>query len=349
MPKTVEKILEEVKQGQIVTLEQFIISRQQEFPYAQGELSSLLRDISLACKVINREVNKAGLVDILGVHGSENVHGETVKKLDVYAHHELIKTLAMGDHCSIICSEESDNVIPVPESKGRYIVLFDPLDGSSNIDVNVSIGTIFSIYRRDTKTQDQEVCQAETLQQGIKQVAAGYVLYGSSTMMVYTTGHGVNGFTLDPSIGEFLLSHPNMTIPESGKTYSANLGQVEYFMPEVQKYVKHLMVDDPETGRPYNLRYIGTMVADIHRTLLSGGIFFYPATTKNPNGKLRLMYECNPMAFLIEQAGGRASTGRERILDLQPDHIHMRCPFFGGSHKDVQDIERFFKKYGEKK
>jgi len=341
MPKRVTEILNEIKKNNVITIEQFIISRQQEFPYASGELSALLRDISLAGKVINREVNKAGLVDILGVHGSENVHGEAVKKLDVFAHQELIKTLALGDNCSIICSEEEENVIPIPNSHGRYIVLFDPLDGSSNIDVNVSIGTIFSIYRRESNSQDQETCEREALQQGIKQVAAGYIVYGSSTMMVYSTGHGVNGFTLDPSIGEFLLSHPNMRIPEKGKSYSVNQGHFAYFQEEVQDYIRALQKEDAEKGRPYNLRYIGTMVADIHRTLLSGGIFFYPSTKKNPEGKLRLMYECNPMAFLIEQAGGRATTGKERILDLQPTNIHMRCPIFAGSYQDVVEVEGF--------
>jgi len=344
MPKPLNEILKEYQHNQVVTIEQFIIGRQQEFPYASGELSSLLRDINLAGKVINREVNKAGLVDILGIHGSENVHGEIVKKLDVFAHQELIKTLALGDHCSIICSEEEEQVIPVPNSQGQYIVLFDPLDGSSNIDVNVSIGTIFSIYRRESSGRKQEDCQRETLQQGVKQVAAGYILYGSSTMMVYSTGHGVNGFTLDPSIGEFLLSHPDMKIPERGRSYSVNQGHFQYFSDEVQNYIRYLQTDDPDTDRPYNLRYIGTMVADIHRTLLAGGIFFYPRTRKSPEGKLRLMYECNPMAFIIEQAGGRATTGKARILDLQPTDIHMRCPFFAGSHKDVRDLEAMFEK-----
>jgi fructose-1,6-bisphosphatase I len=343
MPKPITEILKDFNQNSVVTIEQFIINRQQEFPYASGELSSLLRDISLAGKVINREVNKAGLVDILGIHGSENVHGEVVKKLDVFAHQELIKTLALGNNCSIICSEEEENVIPVPASQGRYIVLFDPLDGSSNIDVNVSIGTIFSIYRRETNSTKQEDCQKETLQQGIKQVAAGYILYGSSTMMVYTTGHGVNGFTLDPSIGEFLLSHRNIKIPKRGNTYSANQGHYSFFHEEVQNYIGALQQEDPALNRPYNLRYIGTMVADIHRTLLNGGIFFYPRTRKSPDGKLRLMYECNPMAFIIEQAGGRASTGHERILDLQPEHIHQRCPIFAGSHEDVIELEDYLK------
>ena len=344
MPDSISQILKETKKNNVITIEQFIISRQQEFPYASGELSALLRDISLAGKVINRAVTKAGLVDILGIHGTENIHGEVVKKLDVFAHNELIKTLALGDNCSIICSEEEEEVIPVPNSEGRYIVLFDPLDGSSNIDVNVSIGTIFSIYRRESSSLNQKDCQREALQQGIKQVAAGYILYGSSTMMVYSTGHGVNGFTLDPSIGEFLLSHPNMRIPDQGTTYSVNQGHYAYFQVEVQNYIRALQKEDESNRRPYNLRYIGTMVADIHRTLFAGGIFFYPSTKKSPNGKLRLMYECNPMAFLIEQAGGRATTGYERILDIVPDHIHMRCPIFAGSYKDVLEVENFLKK-----
>jgi fructose-1,6-bisphosphatase I len=326
--------------GGVITLEQFIIDRQQEFPYATGELSALLRDIGLAGKVINREVNKAGLVDILGLAGSENVHGENVKKLDVFAHQELIKTLTIGGECRFIGSEEEEDIIEVANTKGNYIVLFDPLDGSSNIDVNVSIGTIFSIYRRPKDHQNSTVTE-EVLQKGVLQVAAGYILYGSSTMMVYTTGHGVNGFTLDPSIGEFLLSHPAMKIPQKGRIYSTNQGHFNSFSEPLQRYIKHLQMRDDASGRPYNLRYIGTMVSDVHRTLLYGGIFFYPGTASAPEGKLRLMYECNPMAFVIEQAGGRASTGHERILDIQPQKLHQRVPVFLGSYEDVCEVEGF--------
>ncbi len=326
----------------IVTLDRFILDRQIEFRYSSGELSRILYDISLAAKVINREVNKAGLVDILGLTNATNVHGEEVKKLDDFAHREIIKSLSLGGQCCVLGSEEEEDIIPIrEEDSGEYIVLFDPLDGSSNIDVNVSIGTIFSIYRRQHQEGTVEGLRKEALQRGDSQVAAGYVLYGSSTMLVYTTGHGVNGFTLDPGIGEFLLSHPNIQIPARGKYYSTNQGYYHLWDEGLKNYMRYLIEDDPATGRPYSLRYIGTLVADIHRTLFYGGVFFYPRTKTNPSGKLRLMYECNPMAFIIEQSGGMAIDGHQRIMEIEPKRLHQREPLFIGSSADVRQAQFF--------
>lgn len=327
----------------VFTLEQFISEREKDFPFATGELSNILRNISLAAKVINREVNKAGLVDILGITGQENVHGETVKKLDVFAHHEMIAALSLGGECSVLASEEEEDVIRVSAKQGNYAVLFDPLDGSSNIDVNVSIGTIFSIYRRTNTSEAIEDLRLEAKQPGNQQVAAGYVLYGSSAMLVYTTGRGVNGFTLDPSIGEFLLSHPDIKIPESGKYYSTNQGYYDLWEDGLKNYIRYLQSSDNPLGQPYGMRYIGTLVADIHRTLFYGGIFMYPATTTSPKGKLRLLYENNPMALIIEQAGGKASDGHSRILDIVPDKLHQRTPLFIGSKQDVEVAESFLR------
>nr|BCX01859.1 MAG: fructose-1,6-bisphosphatase class 1 2 [Bacteroidota bacterium] len=327
--------------GKVITLEQFIIERQAEFPYATGELSRLLRDIGLAAKIINREVNKAGLVDILGITGEQNIHGEDVRKLDVFANRELIRALSRGGECCVIASEEEKDILFVPGSTGKYIVLIDPLDGSSNIDANVTIGTIFSVYRRRSQEDSPEALRRDVLQPGNRQVAAGYVVYGSSTMLVYTTGHGVNGFTLDPSIGEFLLSHPSIQIPKRGKIYSINQGYFRFWEAGMQRYIEYLQEEDKSTGRPYSLRYVGTLVADVHRTLLYGGIFLYPASRKDPRGKLRLMYEANPMAFIIEQAGGRATDGRRRILDIEPESLHERTPLILGSEADVLEVERF--------
>ncbi|MCO5946792.1 class 1 fructose-bisphosphatase [Mucilaginibacter flavidus] len=325
-----------------MTLGQFIIEKQADFPYAKGELSRLLRDIGIAAKIVNREVNKAGLMDILGNAGSTNIQGESQQKLDVYANEQFISALKSGGECCIVASEENEDIIRLDtdvSKNANYIVAIDPLDGSSNIDVNVPVGTIFSIYRR--RSIDGPATIDDVLQNGTAQVAAGYVIYGSSTMLVYTTGKGVNGFTLDPSIGEFCLSHPNMQMPESGLIYSINEGNYVHFPQGVKRYIKYCQVEDKATSRPYSSRYIGSMVADIHRNLIKGGIFIYPVTASAPSGKLRLVYECNPMAFLIEQAGGRATNGASRILDIDVTELHQRSPIFIGSEQMVRKAESF--------
>ena len=322
------------------TLGQFIIEKQADFPYAKGELSRLLRDIGIAAKIVNREVNKAGLADILGENGTTNIQGEGQKKLDVYANEQFISALKHGGECCIVASEENDEYIHIDSEvskDAKYIVAIDPLDGSSNIDVNVGIGTIFSIYRR--KSVQGKATLHDVLQKGNEQVAAGYVIYGSSTMLVYTTGKGVNGFTLDPSIGEFCLSHPEMKIPKDGVIYSINEGYYVHFPDGVKKYIKYCQVEDDKTKRPYTSRYIGSMVADIHRNLIKGGIFIYPITASAPKGKLRLVYECNPMSFIIEQAGGKATNGYERILDLEVTELHQRSAIFIGSENMVKKAE----------
>lgn len=329
----------------IKTLGQFIIEKQADFPYAKGELSRLLRDIGIAAKIVNREVNKAGLVDILGVNGDNtNVFGENQKKLDVYADQQFITALKSGGECCFVASEEQEEGVLLTDTgvskNAKYIVCIDPLDGSSNIEVNVSVGTIFSIYRRKSEI-GESLTQRDLLQKGVEQVAAGYIIYGSSTMLVYTTGKGVNGFTLDPSIGEFCLSHPNMKIPSSGKIYSINEGNYIKFPQGIKDYLKYCQQEDTETDRPYTSRYIGSMVADIHRNLLLGGVFIYPHTLAQPNGKLRLMYECNPIAFIIEQAGGKATTGKERILEIEPQELHQRIPAIIGSTEMVDKVEEF--------
>lgn len=324
------------------TLARHIVEQERKHPEATGELSSLLHDLSLAAKVISLEVNKAGLVDILGFTGDNNVHGEQVKKLDMYAHDMMVRAMDHGGHLCAMASEEEEDIIHIPPHFhiGKYVLLFDPLDGSSNIDANVSIGTIFSIYHR-VSPEDQAGTMEDCLQPGYNQVAAGYVIYGSSTMLVYTAGNGVHGFTLDPAFGEFILSHKNIQTPKKSKIYSINEGNYLYWHPGLKKYIKYLQDEDKATNRPYSSRYIGSMVADIHRNLLYGGIFMYPADSRNPNGKLRLMYECNPMAFIIEQAGGRASNGRQRMLDIQPEKLHQRVPIFIGSEEDVKMVEKF--------
>jgi fructose-1,6-bisphosphatase I len=322
------------------TLGQFILEKQADFPYAKGELSRLLRDIGIAAKIVNREVNKAGLADILGEAGSINIQGEGQKKLDVYANEQFISALKHGGECCIVASEENDEFIPIESEvskDAKYIVAMDPLDGSSNIDVNVAVGTIFSIYRR--KSTYGKATMDDVLQRGTEQVAAGYVIYGSSTMLVYTTGKGVNGFTLDPSIGEFCLSHPDMKIPKDGLIYSINEGYYSHFPDGVKKYIKYCQVEDTKTNRPYTSRYIGSMVADVHRNLIKGGIFIYPVTASAPSGKLRLVYECNPMAFIIEQAGGKATNGYERILELEVNELHQRSAIFIGSENMVHKAE----------
>lgn len=326
----------------VTTLGQFIIEKQNDFPYAKGELSRLLRDIGIAAKIVNREVNKAGLVNILGDAGSTNIQGENQKKLDVYANEQFIAALSSGGECCIVASEENDELVRIDSAvskNAKYIVAIDPLDGSSNIDVNVAVGTIFSIYRRVSKEGQAQL--SDVLQAGTEQVAAGYIVYGSSTMLVYTTGKGVNGFTLDPSIGEFCLSHPNLKIPTSGTIYSINEGNYVHFPDGVKKYIKYCQVEDLATKRPYTSRYIGSMVADIHRSIIKGGIFIYPTTSSAPSGKLRLVYECNPMAFIIEQAGGKATNGFQRILELPVTDLHQRSAIFIGSADMVSQAESF--------
>lgn len=334
----------------VLTLGQFIIEKQNDFPYSKGELSRLLRDIGIAAKIVNREVNKAGLMDIFGDVGTINIQGESQKKLDVFANDQFIAALKSGGECCIVASEENDEIIEIDgevSKNAKYIVAMDPLDGSSNIDVNVALGTIFSIYRRVSKTGRATL--KDVLQKGTEQVAAGYVIYGSSTMLVYTTGKGVNGFTLDPSIGEFCLSHPEMKIPENGIIYSINEGNYIHFPEGVKKYLKYCQVEDKQTSRPYTSRYIGSMVADVHRNMIKGGIFIYPTTSGAPNGKLRLVYECNPMAFIIEQAGGRATDGFNRILDKNVTTLHQRSAIFIGSKNMVHKIEELMKMYSPNK
>src|SRR5690554_4143034 len=329
--------------SKIVTLNNFILERQKDFPFATGELTNLLSDIAFAAKIVNRDVNRAGLVDILGAKGETNVQGEEQQKLDVIADDAFIRAFKTGEEVCGIASEENDDFVAFDDEiskDGKYVVLFDPLDGSSNIDVNVSIGTIFSIYRRISKPGTPAVSE-DFLQKGTEQIAAGYVLFGSSTMLVYTTGKGVNGFTLDPSIGEFCLSHPQMKIGQDPHMYSINEGNYAHFPQGVKDYIKYCQQIDEATNRPFISRYIGSMVADLHRNLLKGGIFLYPATASYPNGKLRLMYECNPLAFIIEQAGGKASNGESRILEIQPESMHERTPVFIGNIEMVEMVEEY--------
>ena len=327
----------------VKTLNQFIVERQSDFSYATGELSRLLSDIAVASKIINREIRQAGLVNILGNTGEENVQGEEVQKLDEFANQQLISALASGGECCVIASEEDSEIVPVQHevaANANYAVNFDPLDGSTNIDSNAPIGTIFGICRRST-THQEGCMNRDVMQKGRQQVAAGYIIFGSSTMLVYSTGNGVNGFTLDPSIGEFCLSHPNMQLPEHGDTYSINEGNYEAFSPALQQYLSHCKDGNNRSGKPYKARYIGSMVADIHRTLLKGGIFMYPATKKDPNGKLRLLYEANPMAFLVEQAGGRATDGNQPVMDKAPEGLHDRTPLFLGSTGMVDELHSY--------
>lgn len=330
----------------VQTLDEFTIQQMRDFPHATGELASLLRDIGLASKRVNVEVNKAGLVDILGDAGTVNVQGEDVKKLDIYANNQLMGVLKHGISCAGIGSEELDDFIAFDDpvsNNSKYVCLFDPLDGSGNIDVNVSIGTIFSIFRRVTPL-GTPVTQDDFLQPGINQVAAGYVVYGSSTMLVYGTRRGVNGFTLDQSIGEFTMSNPNIKCPDFGRIYSVNHGFFYQYDERVQQYITACQKKDSTNGGPYTQRYIGSMVADLHRNLIKGGIFMYPGTKDKPNGKLRLLYECNPFAFILEVAGGKATNGKERILDIQPTHLHQRSPLFAGSKGMMEELETYLNK-----
>jgi fructose-1,6-bisphosphatase I len=324
------------------TLGEFIIENQDSFQYSSGELSKLINAIRLACKVVNHEVNKAGLIDILGAAGDTNIQGEDQQKLDVLANEKFIQTLKNREIVCGIASEEEDDFISVNSNdelhQNKYVVLIDPLDGSSNIDVNVSVGTIFSIYRRITPV-GTPVTLEDFLQPGINQVAAGYIIYGTSTMLVYTTGYGVNGFTLNPAIGTFYLSHPDMQYPETGKIYSVNEGNYIHFHQGVKDYIKYCQLE--EEDRPYTSRYIGSLVSDFHRNMIKGGIYLYPKSSIASNGKLRLLYECNPMAFIAEQANGKASDGYTRIMEIQPTELHERVPFFCGSTKMVEKAEEF--------
>ena len=324
----------------ITSLNDFIIRQQKDFPYARGELSSLLHHIGTAAKMVNAKIRKAGLVEILGRAGAENPQGEDQQKLDRFADDVFIDALqASGECCGVASEENQDEVIFTEEfaAKGKYVVCIDPLDGSSNIDYNVSVGSIFSIYRRVTQ-RDAESGIVDFIQAGSDQVAAGYVIYGSSTMLVYTTGNGVNGFTLDPTIGEFCLSHPNMKTPSKGRTYSVNEGNYIKFPGGVKRYIKFCQENDPATGRPYISRYIGSLVSDVHRNLLTGGIFLYPPSITYPSGKLRLVYECNPISFIVEQAGGVATDGHNRILSIKPEALHQRSPFYCGSPEMISRL-----------
>jgi len=329
------------------TLGEFIVEKQQDFPHATGELTALLSAIKLGAKIIHRDINKAGLVDILGASGAENIQGEVQMKLDLYANEKLKAAMKARGQIAGIASEEEDEIVIFDGDRAenaKYVILMDPLDGSSNIDVNVSVGTIFSIYSRTTPI-GQPVTEADFLQPGHRQVAAGYVVYGSSTMLVYTTGAGVHAFTYDPSLGVFCLSHEKVQFPAKGNMYSINEGNYIKFPVGVKKYIKYCQEQDAATQRPYTSRYIGSLVADFHRNLLKGGIYIYPSTASHPQGKLRLLYECNPMAFLAEQAGGKASDGKNRILDIIPQKLHERAPFFVGNSSMVEDAERFIREF----
>ncbi|HED11013.1 MAG TPA: class 1 fructose-bisphosphatase [Caldithrix abyssi] len=328
----------------IVTLTRHIIEEQRKHPTATGEFTNLINDLAFAIKLISYNTNKAGLLGVLGEAGTTNVQGEQVKKLDVFAHETMFRALDHGGHLCVMGSEEEEKPIAIPKQFpiGKYVILFDPLDGSSNIDANVSVGTIFSIYRRVTPDGTPGTLE-DLLQPGSEQICAGYVVYGSSTMLVYTTGNGVHGFTLDPSYGEFVLSHPDIKIPKKGKIYSVNESNFDYWDQEIKNYVHYIKQIDPASGRPMNSRYIGSMVSDFHRNLLYGGIFLYPASQRSPKGKLRLAYEANPMAFIIEQAGGKASDGQRRIMDIVPTELHQRTPLFIGSEEDVNMVEEFIR------
>ncbi|MDX1349285.1 MAG: class 1 fructose-bisphosphatase [Putridiphycobacter sp.] len=324
----------------VTTLGEFIIERQKDYPGSTGDFSQLLSAIRLASKIVSQQINKAGLLNhILGAADSENVQGEQQQKLDIYANNQFIKALHKSRMVCGIASEENDDYIPL-NNDGKYVIAMDPLDGSSNIDVNVSVGTIFSIYERISPI-GSPVTKADFLQKGSAQIAAGYVIYGSSTMLVYTTGNGVNGFTYDPGIGVFILSHPSMTFPSNAKIYSMNEGNFYNCSEGIQNYIKYVQTIDPSTNRPYTARYIGSLVADFHRNIIKGGIYIYPATKQAKSGKLRLLYECNPMAFIAEQAGGLATDGTQRIMDIQPVELHQRAPLFTGNHEMVKKAESF--------
>lgn len=337
-----------MKSYNITTLDDFIIKRQKDYPEAKGEFSRLLHHIGTAAKMVGNKIRKAGLADILGRAGNINVQGEDQQKLDIYADEVFTSALLSSGECCGVASEENQNIITFTHEfalKGKYIVCMDPLDGSSNIDVNVSVGTIFSIYRRISE-KGSVVTDEDFLQKGTDQVAAGYIIYGSSTMLVYTTGNGVNGFTLDPSLGEFCLSHTDLKMPASGSLYSVNEGNYIKFPDGVKKYIKYCQERDPSTSRPYVSRYIGSLVSDFHRNLLKGGIYMYPSSEIYPRGKLRLVYECNPMALIAEQSGGKASDGYNRIMEIKPDSLHQKTPYFVGSVEMVNRVEEFIRLNG---
>lgn len=330
---------------EVTTLGEFIIEKQMDFPGSSGEFSRILSAIRLASKIVSQQVNKAGLLShILGAVGTENIQGEEQQKLDVYANDQFIKALTKRKVVCGIASEENDDFIAI-NNDGSYIIAMDPLDGSSNIDVNVSIGTIFSIYKRVSPV-GTPVTEADFLQKGTEQLAAGYVIYGSSTMLVYTTGNGVNGFTYDPGMGVFVLSHENMSFPQKGKIYSINEGNFYKSSEGVQEFIKYAQTIDPDTNRPYTGRYIGSLVADFHRNLIKGGMYMYPATSSAANGKLRLLYECSPLAFIAEQAGGKASDGKNRVMDIEPTELHQRVPYFVGNNDMVDKVEEFISNHG---
>src|SRR5436190_2936893 len=326
--------------SKIKTVQQHILDEERMHPEATGDFTALMTSLTLAAKIISREVNKAGLVTILGATGEINLHGDSVQKLDIFAQDTICRAMSHNGHLCAMASEESEDIIPLPadSKKGKYVLMFDPLDGSSNIDVNASIGTIFSVHKKISQGNADGSLE-DCLQRGTDQIAAGYFIYGSSTMMVYTTGHGVHGFTLDPSLGEFLLSHENIRTPTRGKIYSINEGNMHFWDTGTKQYIDYVKEDRKDHGHPYSMRYIGSLVADFHRNLLKGGIFLYPG----PKGKLRLLYEASPLAMIVEQAGGAASTGSERILDIQPTSLHQKVPLIIGSREDVKEYNRFYK------
>lgn len=331
--------------SKITTIPQHIAKEEELHPEATGDFTSLMNDLTLAIRIISRDVRRAGLNDILGMTQDKNIHGEQVRKLDEYSNEVIKRAMTKRGHVCAIASEEEEEVMinSNDNGSGKYILLHDPLDGSSNIDVNVTIGTIFSIYKRLDVNSDEPVTMDDVLQPGYKQIAAGYALYGSSTNFVYTTGHGVHIFTFDPTIGEFLLTKENVKIPNKGKSYSVNEGYYYNWDDSLRQYIDYLKTPSTDKTRPYSLRYIGSMVADLHRTLLNGGVFLYPGDSSKPSGKLRLMYEGNPMAMIIEQAGGRATNGTQRILEIQPNEVHQRTPIIIGSKEDVFEAEEFMK------
>lgn len=328
------------------SLTQFLLDEQRKHPDSKGDFTLLFSDLVIAAKVISREVNKAGLIDLLGATGETNVQGEEVQKLDDYANNTLVNTMNTGGHLTAMASEEIEDIIRIPDGypKGPYLLLFDPLDGSSNIDVNISVGTIFSILRCKPKEDGSDVEVEDFLKPGSEQVCSGYVIYGSSTVLVYTTGHGVHGFTLDPSVGEFLLSHKDIKMPERGKIYSINEANARHWHPGTTEYINKIKSGDERTK---TARYVGSLVADFHRNLLKGGIFLYPTDTKSVKGKLRLLYEANPLAFIAEQAGGAASTGDQAIMDVEPTELHQRVSLIIGSKEDVEEACQYWREHGE--